>query len=175
MNNFVIFSIALLIVCIFCLQAPKKEKFVEIFAGSGYEKPKDTIDIDFNANVDESAFVLQDSGINNNEIRECVIPTINFIKKETGLCTVPIETNKVELFKSPDGVKLYKCRFMMMVKDVGFPFGFGISVDVMNGQIIFARTETVTSGADLEGIDSLGSLGENFLPASDLLPKPKSL
>jgi len=175
MNKLVLFIIIVLGVWVFCKSSPVKEKFVEVFASAGYQKPVNEVTIDYDIDFSDAEFNLQSSGITHDDIRSCVIPTIELIKKETGLCTTVLETNKIEFYKSIDGRRLFKCRFMMMVKDVGFPFGFGISVEVLDGRVVMAKTQPITSGTEFSGTGLSGGLGENFLPASDLLPKPKSL
>ena len=56
-----------------------------------------------------------------------------------------------------------------MATSTGFPFGFGIEVDVIDGKIIKAQTQSVLSNTMKPFTPEIG---ENFLPASELFVKP---
>ena len=171
MNTLVV--VLLISIVLFCM-CSKKEKFVEIFGSTGYKKPVDNVEVNYDINFDDSDFEPVDKSITHDDLNKCVIPTIELIRKETGICAVPVETNNITLLENSEGVKLFKCRFMMMVKNTGFPFGFGISVIVLDGKIVSASTQPLENPGDLSGYNPR-TLGDNFLPASEILPKPKSL
>ena len=172
MNILLVILIAALAYLIITNQQCGREKFVEVFAKAGYEKTKDNFQINIDSNFNEMDFKLNDTAsISHDELRACLVPTIELIKKETGLCVSPVETTKIKLYENGDNTKLYKCKFMFMVVNSGFPFGFGIEVDVIDGKIIKAQTQTQTTLSNtLKPFTP--ELGENFLPASELFVKP---
>lgn len=146
-----------------------RETFVELFSKSGYEKPKDDLQINVDLNFNESGFVLnENASVSHDDVRMCLLPTIELIKKETGLCVSPVETTEIKMYQNEDK-KLYKCKFMFMATSTGFPFGFGIEVTVIDGKITMARTQ---SSIPSEMKPFTPEIGENFLPASELFVKP---
>jgi hypothetical protein len=169
-----VFLALFLLVVIFFLRprscASKKETFVEQFAKAGYEAPKDNIQIDVDLKFDDSDYnLVEDVTISPDEMRSCIVPTIELIKKETGLCVAPVETTKIKLYTNTDNRKLFVCNFMFMVTSTGFPFGFGIDVTVLEGKIVKANTQKIHKGIlkpySPDPVD-------NFLPASELFVKP---
>ena len=170
MNILLIILMVALAYLIFTNQQCGREKFVEVFAKAGYEKTKDDFQINVDSNFNEMDFKLNDNvSITHDELRMCLVPTIELIKKETGLCVSPVETTKIKLYENNDNKKLYKCKFMFMTVNTGFPFGFGIEVDVIDGKIIKAQTQSKLS-SQLKPFTP--EIGENFLPASELFVKP---
>jgi hypothetical protein len=164
--------IVILILATVYIFTQKSENFIETTKSTIYKKPSSTPDIDYNRNFDDSKFTLSSDSITPDEIEQCMILTVKFIKKESGLCVSPIETNKVELYKNTEGVKLYKCRIMMMAKNVSFPFGFMINVNIFNNSIVLANTQSLNVSSDITPFED--EIDDNFFKASELLPKPKS-
>jgi len=168
MNNILILGLLLIAVLYFC--SKKKETFVEIFSSAGYKKPSSSPDINFDSGFDESNFTFISTSITPDEIASCTTSIINFVKKQSGLCVFPLETNDVEIYENDKKQKLYKMKMMLMVKDVGFPFGFMISASVFMGNVLNASTQTTKVTSDIDPYSEVTD--DNFRPASDLLPKP---
>ena len=168
MNNILILGLLLITVLYFC--STKKENFVEIFSSAGYKKPSSSPDINFDSEFDDSGFIFISTSITPDEIASCTASIINFVKKQSGLCVFPIETNDVEIYENDKKQKLYKMKMMLMVQDVGFPFGFMISASVFMGNVLNASTQTIKVTSDIDPYSEVTD--DNFRPASDLLPKP---
>ena len=169
MNNLLI-GILILILLAYCFSG--KENFVEIFAPAGYSKPVSSPSINFDANFDDSEFILANdtSGITYDQANECIQPIISFVKSQTNLCTSPVEMNKMDVYVNSTGQKLFKCRLMLMVTSVGFPFGFEIIANVFNGKVVLANSQVVDIPTNIAPYSEMSET--NFLPLSNLVPKP---
>ena len=169
MNNLLI-GLLILVVVWYCLS--NKENFVEIFASAGYSKPVSSPSINYDVNFDDSDFTLANAteGITYDEANECIQPLIKFVKSQTGLCTTPIEMNKMDVYTNSSGQKLFKCRLMLMVTSVGFPFGFEIIANVFNGKVVLANSQVVDIPTNIAPYSEM--VDSNFLPLSDIAPKP---
>lgn len=149
----------ILLIVVFLLTY-KRENFDVSF--SGYKQPRD-VSIHLNrSGVNEKEFEPDVSGITNDDIKKCVEPVVAYIKKDTGMCVYPVETNKVEKFVNPkSGSVLYKVRFMFTVTSSGFPYTFGIDADVLDGKVVVANTQDMyRAGKELST--------DNFLPFSEI-------
>jgi len=82
------------------------------------------------------------TGVTNDDIDVVVTASHAYLKEKTGHCVHIIETNKIEKFTGPRDSVLYKSRFMCLVKDVGFPYAFGVDIDVLDGKVIKAYTQS---------------------------------
>jgi hypothetical protein len=136
--------IIIAIICIFILYTlyPKKEGF---FDTSGYNKPLNNIDQKSNRLLTGTYKIV--SGITNDDVSEAVTATEKYLSKITGRCVYIIETNKIEKSMNERESVLYKCRFMVMVKDSGFPYAFGVDIEVLDGEVITALTQSFTSSS----------------------------
>jgi len=136
--------IIIAIICIFMLYTlyPKKEGFFET---SGYNKPLNIIDHKSTKSL--TGTYKSVSGITNDDIAEAVTAAEKYLSKTTGRCVYIIETNKIEKSVNEKDSVLYKCRFMVMVKDSGFPYAFGVDIEVLDGEVITARTQSFTSSS----------------------------
>ena len=169
MNNITI-VFALLIVAAIYLYSNKKEKYEEIFSSAGHEKLSSSPEINFDSGFDDSNFSMVSTSITPDEIEKCTTAIVNFVKKQSGLCVFPLETNNVEIYENPHNEKLYKMRMMLMVRDVGFPFGFMISSSIYKDTVLSATTQTSGITSDIDPYSEVTC--DNFLSASELLPKP---
>ena len=113
--------------------ATSKEKFTEIFGLSGYSKPilnvninKELSGIDYSDYTPKKVFVTPDI------LQELVFTVQRYLESQGMDWTYAIETNNIELFenKTDPSKIVYKCRFMFMYTK-GFPFGFGVTADIM--------------------------------------------
>ena len=62
---------------------------------------------------------------------------------------------------------------MFMITSTNFPFGISMNVEVLNGKLIKGTTQSLEIDTNISPYED--TTVENFLPASDLLSKPKSL
>ena len=136
--------IIIAIICIFMLYTlyPKKEGFFET---SGYNKPLNNIDRTSKEPLTGTYKSI--SGITHDDVAEAVSSAEKYLSKTTGRCVYIIETNKIEKSMNEKESVLYKCRFMVMVKDSGFPYAFGVDIEVLDGEVIAASTQSVTSSS----------------------------
>ena len=146
------------------------EKFTEIFSTAGYKKSSTSPDINFDSGFDISNFSFVSTSITPDEISTCTDAIVKFVKKQSGLCTFPLETNNVEIYENQNNQKLYRIKMMLMARNVGFPFGFMIYASVFMGNVVNASTQTTGSTSDV--VSYTDFTDDNFLPASQLLPKP---
>lgn len=169
MNNLLV-GIVILLIAFYCFS--NKENFVEIFAQAGYSKPVSSPSINYDTHFDDSDFNLATAtdGITYDQANECIQPIIRFVKSQTGLCTSPVEMNKMDVYVNSSGQKLFKCRLMLMVTNVGFPFGFEIIANVFNGKVVLANSQVVDIPSNIAPYSEM--VETNFLPLKDLLPKP---
>lgn len=152
----------------------RTESFTEIFGGSGYKTPVLEVNIDYDNGQSTSGFKLNMSeGISADDVSMCTVQASKLIKEKTGLCSTVIETNKIQLFTNEQGDKLFKCRFMYMLTSTNFPFGISINVEILNGTLIKGTTQPLRTNSPVAPY--VNSIDDNYLPASDLLSKPKSL
>tara|TARA_R110002074_G_scaffold28668_7_gene82632 strand:- start:1028 stop:1549 length:522 start_codon:yes stop_codon:yes gene_type:complete len=166
------FIIILILVCLVAWRCScvKSEKFTELLGFAGYKKPVSKVDINYTSSVyDISEFQETTDGVTKDEINSCLESAEKFITNQTKLCVYPIETNKIMKYVRPDGATLLRCRFMYMVTNQNFPFGFGASVDILNGSVVAFNTqpEMVSSIKPSEKL-----VGSAFLPIADIMPKP---
>lgn len=106
-----------------------KENFTEIFGFSGYSKP--ILDVNINDKIDTidySQFEEKKALISNDLLQELVFTVQRHLK----MPSYAIETSSIKkLVDKTDSSKIiYRCRFMFMYTK-GFPFGFGVSADIM--------------------------------------------
>ncbi len=167
-NNILLFG--LLIFVAFYLYSNKKENFVEIFSSAGHKKPSTSPEINYDSGFDDSDFSLVSTSITPDEIEKCTASLINFVKSQSGLCVFPLETNDVHIYENNRNEKLYKFKMMLMVRNVGFPFGFMISASVFMDNVLSASTQTIQITSDIDPYSEVTD--DNFLSASELLPKP---
>lgn len=167
-NNILLFGLLLFSVLYFC--SNKKENFVEIFSSAGYKKTSTSPEINFDSGFDDSNFSLVSTSITPDEIANCTASIINFVKSQTGLCVFPLETSDVQIYENQRNEKLYKLKMMLMVRNVGFPFGFMISASVFMGNVLSASTQTIKITSDIDPYSEVTD--DNFLLASELSPKP---
>ena len=151
----------------------KKEKFVEIFAPAGYTKPVDSPEINYDQNFDDSEFNNTSDLVTPDEINTCIQAITPFVLSQTGLCVVPLDVNQIDIYKNPSGNKLYKLSTMLMVKNVGFPFGFSLNVSVFNGKVVKASSQIIEKPTNISSYTT--DLDDNFMDASALLSVPKSM
>jgi len=116
----------------------KKEGFFDM---SGYNKPIHGLN-EKKTDVPMSMYKMV-TGVTNNDINTVVTSAHKYLQEKTGHCVHIIETNKMEKFTGPRNSILYKARFMCLVKDVGFPYAFGVDIDVLNGEVIKAFTQSL--------------------------------
>jgi len=123
------------------LMFTKKEKFVELFGFSGYTKPHLDFEIDYASGQVGEGWVLQTAAVTPDMISAAVVPTQDLVKRESGICGRVIETNRYQRFTNEKGQERVKARFMLTTTNVGFPFGFGIEIDMVDGKIVKAQTQ----------------------------------
>jgi hypothetical protein len=119
----------------------KKEGFFDM---SGYNKPL----LGINQKSDKALSEYKpigEKGITNDDVAIAVTATQQYISDKTGKCVHIIETNKIDKLIGPRNSILYKCRFMMMVKDGGFPYAFGVDSEILDGEVISALTQSFDS------------------------------
>ena len=151
-----------------------KESFTEIFGNAGYKTPVLEVNIDYDSGESTNGFKLNTSeGISSDEVSVCAVQASNLILNKTGLCSTIIENNKMQVFTNDQGDKLFKCRFMFMITSTNFPFGISMNVEVLNGKIIKGTTQPLRTDTKVAAYTDM--MVDNFLPASDLLAKPKYL
>jgi len=164
----------LIIIALFvfvCCQ--KKEKFTEIFAPAGYTKPTQSPTINYDQNFDMSDFKQTSDSVTPDEINTCMGAVVPFVLSQSSLCVVPLDVNKIDVYKNSSGDKLYKLSTMLMVKNVGFPYGFSLDVSVFNSKVIKASTQITQQTSNISSYTS--DLDDNFLDAGALLSVPKSM
>ena len=115
----------------------RKEGFFDL---SGYNKPIKSIN-------EKTKNILTNMykpviGITNDDVNIVVKETQKYISEQTGHCVNIIETNKIEKFTGPNKSVLYKARFMVLVRDVGFPYAFGIDIEILNGKVVKGVTQS---------------------------------
>lgn len=115
----------------------QKEGFFDI---SGYNKPLPEINQKSDNNLSEYKSVGE-KGITNDDVEVAVAATQKYISEKSGKCVHVIETNKIDKLIGPRDSVLYKCRFMMMVKE-GFPYAFGVDSEILDGKVIKALTQS---------------------------------
>ena len=148
----------------------KTENFTEIFGFAGYKTPTSNISINYTSSgVDMSKFQESGDAVTRDDINDCLKAAEKFMKDRTKLCAYPIETNKCTKYTDDSGATLYRCRFMYSVTNTGFPFGFGASVDVLNGAVVAFNTQSSVS-SNIKPMEQ--STGADFVPIADLSPKP---
>ena len=166
--------LAILGVAYYLCTRSKKESFTEIFGGAGYKTPVLEVNIDYDSGQSTSGFRLNTSeGISADDVSMCVVQASKLILEKTGLCSTVIETNKMQIFTNDQGDKLFKGRFMFMITSTNFPFGISMNVEILNGKIISGTTQPLRTDSSIAAYTE--DTVDNFLPASDLLAKPKSL
>lgn len=126
-------TLVLLGVITFLCFASSKEKFTEIFGLSGYSKPilhvnmnKELSGIDYSDYKETQALVTPDV------LQELIFTVQRYMESQGMEWTYAIETSDVKKFvdKTDSSKIVYKCRFMFMYTK-GFPFGFGVTADIM--------------------------------------------
>jgi len=126
---------------IFYTLSNQKEGFFDM---SGYNKPLPAINQKSDKPLNEYKPVSE-KGITNDDVTVAVSATQNYISEKSGKCVHVIETNKIDKLVGPRDSILYKCRFMMMVKDGGFPYAFGVDSEILDGKVISALTQSFDS------------------------------
>ena len=120
------------VVALLCL-ATSKEKFTEIFGLAGYSKPishvtmnKEPTGVDYSEYQEKAALVTPDT------LQELIFTVQRYMESQGMDWTYAIETSDVKKFvnKNDPSKVVYKCRFMFMYTK-GFPFGFGVTADIM--------------------------------------------
>ena len=110
--------------------ATSKEKFTEIFGFSGYSKPILNVSINekLNSSIDVSNYEEKAALIDNDTLQTLLFTVQSKLK----LPSYAVETNSIKKFvdKTDPSKIIYRCRFMF-VYTKGFPFGFGVSADIM--------------------------------------------
>lgn len=108
----------------------KREKFTEIFGFSGYSKPILNVSINekLNSSIDVSNYEEKAALIDNDLLQELLFTVQRHLK----MPTYAVETNTIRKFvdKTDPSKIIYRCRFMFIYTK-GFPFGFGVSADIM--------------------------------------------
>ena len=165
--------VILILACLLCMyMSSKQENFTEVFGFAGYKKPITNIDINYNASgIDVSKFQETTDGVTRDEINDCLKISEKFIgSRQSDLCVYPIETNKIMKYTGENDSILYRCRFMYTVTNQNFPFGFGASVDILNGSVVSFNTQTEKPNNDIKPSEKM--TGADFLPIADITPKP---
>lgn len=107
-----------------------KEKFTEIFGFSGYSKPILNVSINekLNSSIDVSNYEEKAALIDNDLLQELLFTVQRHLK----MPTYAVETNTIRKFvdKTDPSKIIYRCRFMFIYTK-GFPFGFGVSADIL--------------------------------------------
>ena len=138
-EDFIIFGlIALFIVY---TMSNNKEGFFDM---SGYTKHVPGLNERSENALSEYKSVIE-KGINNDDIAVAIAATQEYLSEKTGKCIHIIETNKIDKLIGPRDSVLYKCRFMGMVKDGGYPYAFGMDIEVLDGKVITAVTQSIDS------------------------------
>ena len=110
--------------------ATSKEKFTEIFGFSGYSKPILNVSINetLNNSIDVSNYEEKAALIDNDLLQELLFTVQRHLK----MPTYAVETNSIKKFvdKTDPSKIIYRCRFMFIYTK-GFPFGFGVSADIL--------------------------------------------
>lgn len=110
--------------------ATSKEKFTEIFGFSGYSKPILNVSINekLNSSIDVSNYEEKAALIDNDLLQELLFTVQRHLK----MPTYAVETNTIRKFvdKTDPSKIIYRCRFMFIYTK-GFPFGFGVSADIL--------------------------------------------
>jgi hypothetical protein len=110
--------------------ATSKEKFTEIFGFSGYSKPILNVSINekLNSSIDISNYEEKAALIGNDLLQELLFTVQRHLK----MPTYAVETNSIKKFvdKTDPSKIIYRCRFMFIYTK-GFPFGFGVSADIL--------------------------------------------
>ena len=174
LNQKIIIILIVLGIVYYVCTRNQKEPFTEVFGGAGYKTPVLEVNIDYDSGDSTSGFKLNTSeGISADEVSMCAVQASKLILDKTGLCSTIIETNKMQVYTNDKGDKLFKCRFMFMITSTNFPFGISMNVEVLNGKLIKGTTQPLEIDTNISAYED--TTVENFLPASDLLSKPKSL
>jgi len=113
--------------------ATSKEKFTEIFGMSGYSKP--ILDVNINkelSGIEYSQYDEKQAQVTPSVLQELVFTVQRYLESQGMDWTYAIETSDIKKFvnKTDPSKIVYKCRFMFMYTK-GFPFGFGVSADIM--------------------------------------------
>ena len=119
----------------------QKEGFFDM---SGYNKPLPGINQKSEKSLSDYK-IISEKGLVNDDVAIAIKATQEYISAKTGKCVHVIETNKIDKLVGPRDSILYKCRFMMMVKDGGFPYAFGVDSEVLDGKVISALTQSFDS------------------------------
>jgi hypothetical protein len=165
--------IVLILACLLCVyKSTKKENFTELFGFAGYKKPITNIDINYTSSgYDISKFQETTDGVTRDEINDCLKISEKFIRnRQSDLCVYPIETNKIMKYTGANDSIMFRCRFMYTVTNQNFPFGFGASVDILNGSVVAFHTQTKTPNNSIGPSEKM--TGADFLPIADIMPKP---
>jgi hypothetical protein len=116
------------VVALLCL-ATSKEKF----SLAGYSKP--ILDVEINkelSGVEYSQYDEKQAHVSPDTLQEIIFTIQRYMESQGVDWTYAIETNDVKKFvnKTDPSKVVYKCRFMFMYTK-GFPFGFGVTADIM--------------------------------------------
>lgn len=125
-------TLLIILAILFVLMSVKKESFTEVFGFAGYDKPMLDVSIDEAATkVDFSEYQKQKALVSPDILQDLIFTVQAYLKKQ-GMCTYGIETNNIEKFvnKTDSNKVIYRCRFMFL-QTKGFPFGFGVSADIL--------------------------------------------
>ena len=123
---------------------PAREGFQEMFGFSGHRQPVTDTAFTFGSpSYSGYTDVTDAEGVTSDEVNVCVKATMGFVNERIGVCSYPVETNKIiKMQKEADIV--YKCKFMFMVTSTNYPFMLGVESDVRNGQVIRAATQDMS-------------------------------
>lgn len=113
--------------------ATSKEKFTEVFGLAGYSKP--IVDVKINkelSGIDYSEYEESEVQVTPDTLQALIFTVQRYMESQGMEWTYAIETNNVKKFinKTDPSKIVYKCRFMFMYTK-GFPFGFGVTADIM--------------------------------------------
>ena len=164
MKLFTVIIIAALIVLIFTGKQP--ETYTQ-------PPPAHTDQININKNVDTSMFKLSTDPVTPDMVSDAVVKGSQLIKSSLNLCTQAIDTEQMRLYSDDKGRHMLTCSIMYMVTNSQFPYGMGLRLTLLDGDIIQATTQA-TSGSLTDVQSYSDEVGADFLPASALIVIPKS-
>lgn len=122
--------------------------------------------IDFSAEYDDRDFKnVTEDGLDNDDVNTVTVIAKKFLDGHLKKCVVPLETNVIKKYKKKDSnIVKYESRFMFVVGDSEFPYGFGCDITVVDGKVVKALSQQLEdkSMAYTSGLD------DNFIPFSQI-------
>lgn len=122
--------------------------------------------ISYSVDYDDKDFVnVTAGGLDNDDVNRVTVAAKQFLDDHLKKCVVPLETNVIKKYtKKGSNMVKYESRFMFMVGDSEFPYGFGCDITVVDGKVVKAQSQQFEdkSMAYTSGLD------DNFIPFSQI-------